>query len=73
MLKADHCQTASWGRSAAAQAYRAQQQALIDQGQFDDAMQMDITDVTSKFPGTYDNAILQMLDSLGTPPIPGGC
>jgi hypothetical protein len=64
MSRADHYQTASWGRSASATGYRAEQQALIDQGRFDDAIQMDINDVTSKFPGTYHNAILQMIGSL---------
>jgi hypothetical protein len=56
MERPDHYQTASWGRSAEASTYRAQQQALINGGQFDDAIQMDINDVTSKFPGKYDDA-----------------
>ncbi len=64
MEQADHWQTASWGRFATAQAYRAQQQALINAGNFDDAIQMDIDDVTSKFPGKYEEAILQMMDGL---------
>jgi hypothetical protein len=70
MEQADHWQTASWGRSASAGYYRSQQQALIQQGRFDDAIQMDIDDVTSKFPGKYDSTILQMIDSLGSPPFP---
>jgi RHS repeat-associated protein len=71
MEQVDHYQTASWGRSASAQAYRAQQQDLIEAGRFDDAIQMDIDNVTSLFPGKYDDAILQMIDTLPVelPPI----
>lgn len=64
MDKADHYQTGSWGRSNAAQSYRSEQKNLIDQGRFDDAIQMDIDDITSKFPGKYDDAILEMIDGL---------
>ena len=64
MERLDHYQTASWGRSNAAQAYRAEQKALVDAGRFDDAIQMDIDDVISKFPGKYDDAILEMIDRL---------
>lgn len=60
----DHRQTASWGRSQAAQDYRAQQADLIGQGRFDDAVQMDIDDVIARWPGKYDHAILRMIDSL---------
>jgi hypothetical protein len=73
MDQLDHYQTASWGRSASAKAYRAQQQLLVNQGRFDDAMQMDIDDVIGKFPGKYDDAILQMLDSFDSPPPADGC
>jgi len=66
MDRIDHYQTASWGRSTAAQEYRTAQQDLINQGCFDDAVQMDINDVTGKFPGKYDDAILGMIDYLGT-------
>jgi hypothetical protein len=64
MDKADHRKTASWGTSRGAKDYRAKQKALIDDGKMDDAIQMDIDDITSKFPGKYDDAILQMIDSL---------
>ncbi|MEQ4205797.1 DNRLRE domain-containing protein [Actinopolymorpha sp. B9G3] len=64
MDRPDHYQTASWGRSKAAQAYRAEQKALVDAGRFDDAIQMDIDDITSKFPGKYDQAILEMIEGL---------
>jgi filamentous hemagglutinin len=42
MSTADHAQTASFGGSRAARAYRRQQQQLIQQGRFMDAVQMDI-------------------------------
>ena len=64
MEMADHMATASWGRSTMAQQYRARQKLLIDQGRFDDAIEMDIDDVRSKFGSKYDEAILQMIDSL---------
>ena len=64
MDKADHAKTASSRRSYAAQSYRREQKDLIDQGRFDDAIQMDIDDVTSKFPGRYDDAILEMIGGL---------
>ena len=64
MSKADHMKTASWGRSKAAKAYRARQESLIRQGRRDDAIQMDIDDIQSKFGSKYDEGILQMIDSL---------
>ena len=64
MDRTDHMQTSSWGSSKAAGAYRAQQRALIEAGRLNDAIQMDIDNVTSLFPGKYDNAILEMIDSL---------
>ena len=60
----DHRQTASWGRGQAQDAYRDAHRQLIKKGRFDDAVQMDIDDVRSKFDGKYDTAILQMIDSL---------
>ena len=66
MDPADHALTASHGRQGRAGAlHRAQQEALIRQGRFDDAIQMDIDNIQSLFPdGRYDEAILQMIDSL---------
>lgn len=61
---ADHRDTRSWGNRIAAREYRAEQQRLIEEGCFDDAIQMDIDDVTGKFPGKYDQAILEMIDGL---------
>ena len=62
MEPVDHRRTASWGSSAAAQRYRQQQLDLINQGRFDDAIQLDIDDVQDKFPNKYDEAILEMID-----------
>lgn len=65
MSKADHRKTASHGHQGLAGAeYRAKQKELIDSGRFDDAIQMDIDDIQSKFGNKYDDAILQMIDSL---------
>ena len=64
METADHKLTASWGRRAGSSDYRQQQSDLIGQGRSDDAIQMDIDDVTGQWPGKYDDAILQMIDSL---------
>jgi hypothetical protein len=60
----DHYDTASWGNTKDAQEYREIQRKLQEQGRLDDAIQMDIDDVTSKFPGKYDDHILQMIDDL---------
>lgn len=62
MEKGEHRQTASWGNSREARAYRSQQAQLIQRGDFKGAQQMDINDVRSKFGEKYDNAINQMLD-----------
>ncbi|SDO05147.1 hypothetical protein SAMN04487897_107198, partial [Paenibacillus sp. yr247] len=58
----DHMDTASWGSSKKNQEYRAQQKELIDNGKFEEAQQMDINDVRSKFGNKYDEGIQQMLD-----------
>jgi uncharacterized protein RhaS with RHS repeats len=62
MDKADHKQTASWGNSKEARAYRGQQKQLVDNGQFKDAQQMDVNDVQSKFGTKYNSAIKEMQD-----------
>lgn len=66
METANHHQTASWGRSRFAIAYRKRQQELIQQGQFMDAVQMDIDDLRSKFGSQYDEGIQQMLEYVET-------
>lgn len=60
MDKQDHQQTASYGRSKEAIEYRQQQKELIENGKFEEAMQMDIDDIKSKFGNRYDEAIDQM-------------
>lgn len=55
----DHRKTASCGSSREAYEYRMAQKALIEQGKFDEAMQMDIDDIHEKFGDKYDNAIAE--------------
>ncbi len=62
MSAEDHRQTASWGPGFAARSYRAQQQTLINNGDFLRAQQMDINDVQSKFGNKYANSIAQMMN-----------
>ncbi|MEU6496307.1 hypothetical protein ABZ890_39005 [Streptomyces sp. NPDC046984] len=59
----DHVQTASWGRGAAVD-WQMKQAALVNNGRIDEAMQMDIDDIVSRFPGKYNNAIGQMIGNL---------
>ena len=56
----DHRQTASYGRSEEAIAYREEQRKLIQNGEFKKAMEMDVKDIQSKFPGKYDSALKEM-------------
>lgn len=60
MDKYDHRQTASCGNSKEAQEYRAKQRELIDQGNFREAVQMDIDDIHDKFDDKYDDGIAEM-------------
>ena len=64
MDPADHALTASNGKMAGSDIYRARQKQLIDQGKFGEAIQMDIVDIRSKFGSKYDKAIQEMIDSL---------
>ena len=68
MDPADHQQTASYGNSAEAQAYRAKQAELIKQGKFQDAQKMDVNDVQSKFGDKYNKGIQQAQDYTKTIP-----
>ena len=61
MTKEDHQLTASWGRSLDAQNYREKQAEFIREGNFKEAMQMDIDDIHEKFGDRYDGAIGQVL------------
>jgi hypothetical protein len=62
MLYADHRATKSCGRGKAADAYRKKQKKLIDNGDFEGAMQMDIDDIQDQFGHKYDHAIDEMLE-----------
>ncbi|WP_223202951.1 hypothetical protein [Stenotrophomonas sp. 169] len=62
MSPQDHRRTRSHGGSHEAQAYRAEQQALLRDGKLMDAVQMDVDDIRSKFGNKYDDNIKQMLD-----------
>jgi hypothetical protein len=62
MEKEDHHNTASFGSSKEAQEYRAKQKELIEQGNFEEAVQMDIDDIKEKFGNKYDDAIAEMKD-----------
>lgn len=61
MLKEDHRMTASCGGSTAAKNFRAKEEALINAGKFDEAMQLGIDDVRSLFGSKYNRAIEQMI------------
>ena len=61
MTKEDHRNTASWGNSKEAKAYQQAQADLIKEGKYQEAIQMDIDDISNKFDdGRYDEAIEQM-------------
>ena len=62
----DHESTASHGNGDAAKAYREQQKALLQQGKLQEAVDMDINDIRSKFGTKYDEAIEQMQDYVKT-------
>jgi hypothetical protein len=62
MDPADHRLMSSTGNSAAAQTWRNTQAALIAQGRFRDAMQMDIDEAKLLFGNKYDQAIQETLD-----------
>ncbi len=63
MDKADHRQTASCGNSLEAKEYREKQRELVENGKFEEAMQMDIDDIHEKFGDKYDDSIEQMKES----------
>lgn len=64
MDRADHRQIYSTGSSPASRAWLQMQRELVDSGQIDRALMNDINDVTSRFPGRYNNAIAEMIGSL---------
>ncbi|MCO4781469.1 MAG: hypothetical protein KC646_04040 [Candidatus Cloacimonetes bacterium] len=62
----DHRKTASHsGGVGSEQAkYREKQKQLIEDNKFEEAFLMDVDDVTGKWPGKYDDAILEAIDEL---------
>jgi uncharacterized protein RhaS with RHS repeats len=64
MTKADHKQTASWGRSKAATNYRANQAVLISQGQsgYAKAMENDIRDIKSRHKTKYNKSMIEAVE-----------
>ncbi len=62
MDKEDHRETASCGNSREAREYRERQKKLIDDGKFEEAVNMDIEDIREKFGDKYDDAINEMLE-----------
>ncbi|WP_185298352.1 hypothetical protein [Streptomyces finlayi] len=64
MDKSDHHATESWGSSYDGQMHRSHQSYLLKQGRLTDALQMDIDNVKSMFPGKYDAAIDEMVTKL---------
>jgi hypothetical protein len=62
MLKEDHRQTLSCGSSDEAKVHREKQKALIDQGKFREAQQLDIENIRELFGRKYDRQIQEMLD-----------
>jgi hypothetical protein len=64
MRTEDHREVNSTGRSRAARQWLADQRGLVQSGRIDEAMQNDIDDVVSRFPGEYDNAIGEMIGDL---------
>jgi hypothetical protein len=58
----DHQDTASWGSSEEAREYRETQRQLIKNGKFKEAVEMDVKDIKTKFPGKYDEALKEMQD-----------
>lgn len=61
MLTEDHRLTASYGSSTSAINFRAQEAALIAEGNFAGAMQLGIDNIRSLFGTKYNNAIAEMI------------
>ncbi|GCE62475.1 hypothetical protein [Microcystis aeruginosa] len=61
MTEADHRKTATWGSHSSAQKFRAEQRELINKGQFEQALLMDIKDIRSQFGSKYNKGIMQAL------------
>jgi hypothetical protein len=61
---ADHRKTGSYGSSQDAIDFRRKEKELIDQGFWDDAIELGIDDMQDKFEDKYDDAIGEMIDDL---------
>jgi len=70
MTTIDHQQTASWGSSHAADAFRARQAALIRSGDYWGAVALDVADVQAKFGNKYNEGIRQMLGYIDAAIVP---
>ncbi len=62
METADHKLTRSWGSSTSAKKFRNAQNYHIKKGNWHLAIQMDVKDITEKFPGKYNQGLREMLD-----------
>ncbi len=61
----DHIyRTGSWGNRKSSKKFRAKQRKLVEQGRYDEALQMGIDDILEQNPGVYDEHNKQMLESL---------
>ena len=63
MSPADHRQTASYGNSYEAKAYRELESKLIEQGRYKEAIQMGIDDLRSKFGTKYEKGIEKLIEA----------
>ena len=62
MTEEDHASVLSTGSSRQSIEHRARQRALIQEGGYGEAVQLDIDNIQAKFPdGRYEPAIRQML------------
>ncbi|WP_370130910.1 LamG-like jellyroll fold domain-containing protein [Streptacidiphilus sp. EB103A] len=66
MDKVDHRQVWSTGQGSRPEpkAWLMMQRELVNSGRIDEAMQNDINDITTRFPGKYNNAIGDMIGAL---------
>lgn len=62
MDKADHRIMSSTGNSKEARKHRAKQRELVEVGDFEGAVKMDIDDIHDKCGDKYDDALREMLD-----------
>ena len=68
MDTADHMETASWGSSREAQAFRIKEKELIQQGRFQEAQHLGVDDIRAKFGSKYDEHLDQLPKYQGPDP-----